>query len=75
MDATGFEHKAHLAKVEHVGGDVVGPLVLALGALLLHLPIPKHRRTHETNCSNIFKYFCYCYFSTYYNWFFLSSDT
>ena len=30
----------HLSQVEHCGRDVVAPLVLALRALLLHLPVP-----------------------------------
>ena len=31
---------SHLLQVEHVGGDVIAPLIVTLGTLLLDLPVP-----------------------------------
>ena len=32
---------SHLLEVEHVGGDVIAPLVVTLGTLFLDLPVPE----------------------------------
>ena len=35
---------SHLLQVEHVGGDVIAPLIVTLGTLLLDLPVPDIRQ-------------------------------
>ena len=32
---------SHLLEVEHVGGDVIAPLIVTLGTLFLDLPVPE----------------------------------
>ena len=38
---------SHLLEVEHVGGDVIAPLIVTLGTLLLDLPVPARYDSDE----------------------------